>query len=116
MSLETMLGEAGSKVDGWLVDWRIKGVRGNAEEREQFRKEQFHGARAMIRLGVEAKVMTSPELSRSEVLKTTRTSFLDVSAEQADETGFNGAEKEFYIGITRSACDSLAEEYRLHSL
>lgn len=116
MNYRTMLGKAGSSVDQWLVEWRIKGVRGSERERERFREEQFHGARGMIRLAVEAKVFADPELHRSEVLESSMDEFLGFSAEQAEETGFDEVETAFYVGITRSACASLLEEYRAHGV
>jgi hypothetical protein len=111
MNFQVMLGNAGKRIDQDLIEWRKKGVRGDVQERERFRKEQFHGARAMMRLAVEAKAFLDPKSSRQRILDACKDDFLNVSAQQAEETGFDEAEKQFYVGITREAYESLAKEY-----
>ena len=111
MNYQKMLGGAGKQIDQGLIDWRRKGVRGNEQEREQFRKEQFHGARGMMRFAVEAKAFLDPDTPRQRQLDACKDDFLAVSARQAEESGFDEAETQFYVGITREAYESLAQEY-----
>jgi hypothetical protein len=111
MNYQTMLGDAGKRIDQDLIEWRRKGVRGNDQEREKFRKEQFHGARGMMRLTVEAKMFLDPGASRQRILEACKDDFLALSTQQAEESGFDEAEKDYYVGITRQAYESLAQEY-----
>jgi hypothetical protein len=111
MNFQAMLGNAGSKIDQALIEWRRKGIRGDDQERERFRKEQFHGARAMMRLAVEAKVFLDPKSSRQSILDACKDDFLNVSVQQAEESGFDESEKLFYVSISQEAYESLAKEY-----
>jgi hypothetical protein len=111
VNFQTMLGEAGKKIDQDLIEWRRRGVRGDEQQRERFRKEQFHGARGMMRLTVEAKAFLDPEAPRQRILESCKDDFLALSTQQAEESGFDETEKQYYVGITQEAYKSLAQEY-----
>jgi len=111
MDYQSMLGEAGKAVDRALIEWRRKGVQGSDSDRKQFEKEQYHGARGMMRLAVESKAFLSPEIPRERILESLEDRFLSVARHQAEQSGFDEADTEFYVGITRDAYRSLAEEY-----
>lgn len=112
MSFESLLGGLGKTIDADLVEWRRKGIRGTTEEREKFRKEQFHNARGMLRLIVAMNLALGRGTSEAEILESIKEIPLSLAASQADESGFDEEEKARYVAISRDAYESLADEYR----
>jgi hypothetical protein len=96
-----------------LIEWRRKGMNGTPEERKEFLKALFHGARFNGRWAIwGAHAMKK---TQQEVLAILMTKVMDGIAQQAKETGYDAEQTELYIEIHRRAYESLAEEFGLNA-
>lgn len=108
---ENIGGEAGRKLDETMLKWRQKGINGTPEEREEFLKQCFYGARFNMRMVLLASNVMFPGKSRREILEGSVPKIMESIADQARESGFSDEQTKEYVDTHQKAYDSLKEEF-----
>ena len=112
MNLEATL----KSVDDEMRGWRVKGMNGPPEERRQFLKECFHGARFNMRMALLATPILRPGKTQREVFDELVPKVLESVAEQGRNSDYTEEQVKDYVDAHRRAYRALAGEFEFEKM
>ncbi len=98
-------------LDQDMREWRVKGMNGSPEERAEFLKSCFHGARFNMRAALLATPILRPGKTRREVFDEIVPKVIENVAEQGRNSGYTDEQVKLYVDAHERAYRALAGEF-----
>ncbi len=99
-----------------LRAWRVKGMNGSLEERAEFLKSCFHGARINMRAVLLATPILRPENTPREVFDEMVPKLIESVAEQGRDSGYTDEQVQLFVEAHERAYRALAGEFGFETM
>lgn len=103
-------------LDHDMREWRVKGMNGSPEERAQFLRSCFHGARFNMRAALLATPILRPGKTQREVFDEIVPKVIENVAEQGRNSGYTDEQIRIYVDAHERAYRALAGEFGFEAL